>query len=73
MTKKDYILIAAALRGDAAHLTHQAGIPYERMTPWYRGAYDQWNTAAMAVADALASDNPKFDRSRFLAACGVMS
>lgn len=27
--------------------------------------------AAIAVADALQAANPRFDRNRFLAACGV--
>ena len=72
MTKKDYIRIAAALRGDAAHL-NPPGIPYERMPRWNQGCYDQWNTVVLAIADALAADNPKFDRARFLSACGVQS
>jgi len=25
------------------------------------------------IADALATDNPRFDRERFLVACGVQS
>ena len=57
MTRKDYQLIADAVR--------------KAMT-----ADHGWDTrpicrTARDIADALASDNPRFDRARFLAACGV--
>ena len=58
MTRKDYVLIAAALknaRGDCA-----TGAEYEGV-----------DTAARHVSDALAKDNPRFERGRFLTACGV--
>jgi uncharacterized membrane protein YjgN (DUF898 family) len=29
------------------------------------------NTVAERMADALQADNPRFDRARFLTACGV--
>ena len=74
MTKKDYVLIAAALRGDAAHLAPDAVYKsYVTMPAWNKGAYDQWHTTVLAIAAALASDNPRFDRARFLQACGVQS
>jgi hypothetical protein len=74
MTRKDYILIAAALKGDAAHLQANAVYSdYSTMPSWNKGAYDQWNTTVLAVADALARDNARFDRARFLTACGVAS
>lgn len=63
MTRKDFILLAEALklarvRGDYAHDTHMlAGV----------------DRAAEKVADALAAENPRFDRARFLKACGVQS
>jgi hypothetical protein len=69
MTRKDYVLIAETLRNDAAHLNH--GKHYNDMAAWERGAFDQWNTTVLAISGALASENPRFDRSRFLAACGV--
>lgn len=46
MTKKDYILIAEALRRARTYGTD----------------------AASEIADALKSDNARFDRNRFLAA-----
>lgn len=55
MTRKDYILIAAALKQAYDHMpdscVHNMYVDY--------------------IADALAQDNPRFDRARFLAACGV--
>jgi len=57
MTRKDYILIAAALKAayDETYHTVHAGI----------------DAAAVALADALGRDNPRFDRERFLKAAGV--
>jgi hypothetical protein len=60
MTKKDYQLIADALKlarsyygeGDGAYL---AGI----------------TTASLTLATALRDTNPRFDSDRFLEACGV--
>jgi hypothetical protein len=65
MTRKDYILIAAALK------------EAKRQIP-EGGAHATWEyianaTAACVLAHSLASDNPRFDRARFLAACGVQS
>lgn len=65
MSKKDYVAIAAALRGalPVAAINHlgpeglarQAGI----------------EQAARNIAGHCARDNPRFDTVRFLAACGV--
>ncbi len=63
--------MAAALKTDAAHLYRFVRRDYGQMTDWEKGAYDQWNTTAGAIADALARDNPRFDRNRFLVAAGV--
>jgi hypothetical protein len=35
--------------------------------------YDQRARMANTIADMLAGENPRFDRGRFLAACGVES
>ncbi len=53
MTRKDYVLIAAALNSCA------------------QGA--DKSTVVYQLADALARDNPRFDRERFLKAAGVQS
>lgn len=61
MTKKDYILISRALR---------RALPTNPFTePVTAGA--QYDACVTALADALAVDNPRFDRARFLDACGT--
>lgn len=58
MTRKDYILLAAALRDT---------------NPGLKGPIDachQWNRDVEAITSALASDNGAFDRDRFYRACG---
>jgi len=58
MTRKDYILIAAALANERT--------PF--MVEHHKYALDN---IALTLADALATTNPRFDRERFLKACGV--
>jgi hypothetical protein len=59
MTRKDYVIIAAALaQSSTAYGDHEIG-------------YAAWCAARDAVADALKQDNPRFDRDRFLAACAA--
>ena len=55
MTRKDYQLIAAVLN----KFTSEQGDVVERDAMGYD------------LADALAADNPRFDRGRFLVAAGV--
>lgn len=62
MTRKDYVLISDVLKNER---------PDRDGTRWADGARDEWSTIAMNIARALASDNPRFDRARFLKACGV--
>lgn len=65
MTKKDYTLIASYLKKIREPYGYKGGLDRDddyRM----RGIQD----AMHAVADALAFDNPNFDRRRFLDACG---
>ncbi len=73
LTKKYYEMIAKVIRADAAHARDDGTLEtnYKDMPAWMRGAYDQWNTLVLNLADAFADDNPKFDRARFLKACGV--
>jgi predicted secreted Zn-dependent protease len=58
MTRKDYILIAAALK---------AARKYDEC-PADQAVCDN---VAQELANALARDNPRFDRERFLKAAGV--
>ena len=55
MTRKDYNLIADAIRTQVA--PHN-----DSNTVWQ---------VANAISDSLALDNPRFDHSRFMQACGV--
>jgi hypothetical protein len=64
MTRKDYVLIAAAL----ARPIDAFDTPLET-----HAASCAWAQACDNVADALAKDNSRFDRERFLTACGVQS
>lgn len=58
MTKKDYELIAFVLRNDK--LIDETGVA-ERQFRFY----------AEGFADRFAGYNPKFDRDKFLTACGI--
>lgn len=55
MSRKDYVAIAAALRSALAAGAEERSIA----------------EAARRIADVMAAGNPRFDRARFLAACGV--
>jgi hypothetical protein len=57
MTRKDYELIAKALNDFAAE-----GRPV-----------DDRDEIAYSLAAALAAENPRFDREKFLTAAGVLS
>jgi hypothetical protein len=61
MTRKDYTALAAALAN--VRPIHGEDARF----------HAQFNLDAHAVADVLAADNARFDRARFLAACGVES
>ena len=60
MTKKDYEAIAAAI----AHTKMLAD------SNGY-GAYSTLEEVAEQLAAVMAADNERFDRARFLKACGV--
>lgn len=61
MTRKDYELIAAALR---------AAKPAIRGTPAkYGERLGAWAASVESLAAALKGDNPRFDPDRFVDAC----
>lgn len=63
MTRKDYQVLASALHDVQPELITSSD---DR----YGAAYgNQWQACVSAIADALAKDNPRFDRTRFLVAC----
>jgi len=59
MTRKDYVAIAAAIKN----------------APWSDGMTEEFIESAIAnaIADVFEQDNARFDRARFLKACGVQS
>jgi hypothetical protein len=65
MTRKDYILIAAALR-DAVLINCPS-------SEYADGVSAACQSATRRMADALAKDNARFDRQRFLTAAGYVS
>jgi hypothetical protein len=58
MTRKDYVLIAAALKQSFSPIYQTSG-----------GA--QWEQCVYDISDVLEKDNSRFDRNRFLIACGL--
>lgn len=65
MTKKDFALIAAALR--ATRVTNASNNPNRAL---FNNAIDN---ASARLADALSTTSANFDRIRFLTACGLDS
>ena len=65
MTKKDFEAIARCISDGA--LINCATASDVEMNSATRGKI------ARQLADVCASDNPRFDRARFLKACGVQS
>lgn len=60
MTKKDYQLIAGVLKQSLADDQAIMQLHQNALT-----------ATAKAMAEALAAENPRFDRTKFLEACGV--
>jgi hypothetical protein len=67
MTRKDYVLLAEAIRAACDDIRSKE--PEECREDLLAGV----SYAAEYVADVLADDNRAFDRSRFLNAAGVRS
>lgn len=64
MTKKHYELIASVINGaviSASEYGNEDDIAFIK------------ESVAEPMADALEKDNPKFDRAKFLEACGVIA
>ena len=62
MTRKDYVLIADTIKGS---------INYEQNFNNNQEKADGIKALAITLASTLEADNPRFDRDRFLVACGV--
>ena len=57
MTKKDYVLIARVLKAQTEVLQGSQ--------------FDSHHNTIFMLAEALAKENPKFDKNKFLSACGL--
>lgn len=63
MARKDYVAIAAAI--------HRTGMAVN--IGGKKSAEYALKLAATDIAATMANNNPRFDRARFLKACGVQS
>jgi hypothetical protein len=65
MTKKDYIALAAALKRMKPALgpTDSAKL--------HAVSLHQWSHDVVAIMEVCRGGNPKFDRNKFVTACGV--
>jgi hypothetical protein len=67
MTRKDYVRFAAMLKQQRI----------DAMKPEYADQHSHYSSycdgTARCTADVFAADNERFDRARFLKACGVES
>lgn len=64
MTKKDYEVIAGVFYKEFLELGG-TGKPYNI------GRADEWRTLTILMASNLALHNPKFNKTKFLTACGL--
>lgn len=71
MTKRHFMAIAKIV--DNAKVTACSADTAQRKADYERGAEGTRKHIATALADMFAGENPRFDRERFLAACGVAS
>lgn len=69
MTRKDYVALAAAVARAGAAVPPCS--VYHPMILAYDAMRDGIASVALAVADVLAADDPRFDSSRFLSACEI--
>ena len=67
MTRKDYVAIAEAINVSSL----RGYDPREWGQSYLNGREDALTVVARNIADVMQADNPRFDRSRFLKACGV--
>jgi len=65
LTKKDFMMIATTIASHHDTIEACDGDFYEG------GRYDAANNIAWKLADYFATQNPRFDRSRFMKACGL--
>lgn len=73
MTRKDYVMIAETLRQTLADIERESGpmAVCDRTRACLTGERLGVRGVALRLADQLRQDNPRFDRTRFMAACGL--
>lgn len=75
MTRKDYVMIAETLRQLLDDIAREGESESESMGDHIRaviyGRRLGVRHAALRLADQLRQDNPRFDRTRFIEACGL--
>lgn len=72
MSKKDYIKFAKMIADQKAAIeAMNTGEIFNTNTSFIDGYGVAVFNMAHNMADAFAEDNPRFDRNRFLKACGV--
>ena len=69
MNKKHYIKVAAALARQNKNA--QNFLDLKENDQYFRGQIVAIRDMANSLADMFAEDNPRFDRARFLSACGI--
>jgi len=65
LTQKDFKAVADVIANNHTHLDDCDADYYQG------GRYDSANSIAGQLADYFATQNPRFDRSRFMQACGL--
>lgn len=70
MTKKDYELIAQAL-WTAKPSWDNAPYEYNMNDIYKTGRINAWDNTCKTICGFFESNNPKFNRSKFLQACGL--
>ena len=65
MTRKDYEAIAQVMNDQI-----WSDSPFEN-NRYDTGRALQWEVTCKALADCFKRDNPRFDRTKFLEACGM--
>ena len=68
MTKKDYELIASALASERPRFQHPSDT--KKMYQCHRY---QWSETVRALATSLEDENVRFNRYKFIQACGLTS
>lgn len=69
MTKKHYVAVAGILKSQRMGALEKAGLAQAGMSgDTYNRALDE---TGELLAEYFQMENPKFDRARFLEACGI--